>query len=531
MDVMQCNDAGTYVLFEQCGQGAQCLNGECLVCYPGQKKCDGKSAYACSHTGKGWDLVETCDEGQVCLGGQCQSLCSADIKFNTNVGCDYWAVDLDNASGEGGTPGADNAQFAIVVSNPSSQKATVKIRKSKDAAPEAEATLEPGALHIFNLPPYNVNGTMQGPRAWRMESTAPIIAYQFNPLENVGVFSNDASVLLPSNTWGTEYLVMTRWQTGDSYRGYVTIVAGFENTEVSVKVTAQTKAGGSVPALSAGETYTTTLQPFEVLSIESGASCAFAVPKDACGDLTGTVVTSSKPVTGQKCCADHLEMQMLPVSAWGKTYVASRSAARGTEPDYWRILASKDNTKVVTTPTQAFIPTLNRGQWYEISSKESFVVDATEPVAVGQFLASSFEVSSSSLPSFCSGSGQSTCPSGHTCVSSSCEPIGDPAFILAVPVEQFRNEYVFLAPNKYLQDFANVIAPYGADVLLDGTSIASKLKPIPNSAYSVAQLPISDGVHTIESADESGIGIVVYGYDDDVSYGYPGGMSLKTLNQ
>ena len=29
---------------------------------------------------------------------------------------------------------------------------------------------------------------------------------------------------------------------------------------------------------------------------------------------------------------------------------------------------------------------------------------------------------------------------------------GDPAFILAVPVEQFRNDFVFLAPDKYAFD-------------------------------------------------------------------------------
>ena len=541
-EVMRCSDDGAkYELAETCAAGAQCLNGSCLVCYPGQRKCQGKDAYECSHDGKGWEFSASCDGGQVCLGGQCQSLCSADLKFNTNVGCDYFAVDLDNASGEQGIPGADNAQFAVVVSNPSDSTATVKIRKAAGGDVQAEAEVAPAGLHIFNLPPYNVDGTMKGLRAWRIESTAPIIAYQFNPLENVGVFSNDASVLLPSNTWGSEYLVMTRWQTGNNYRGYLTVVASAEDTEVTVKVTAPTLAGGGIPALQKGETYTTTLQPFEVLNIESNGSCAIATPQQACGDLTGSEVTATKPVavfggheaavSGKVCCADHLEEQMLPISAWGKTYVASRSAPRGNEPDYWRILASKDGTKVITSPPQGQTQTLNRGQWIEIQSKQHFTIDATEPVMVAQILASSFEVSSSSFPSFCSGSGQSSCPGGHTCVSGSCEPIGDPAMILAAPVQQFRKEYTFLAPNKYLEDFVNVIATTGVDVLLDGTSIASKLKPVGASGWSVAQLPIADGVHTIRSVDESGIGIIVYGYDDDVSYGYTGGMSLEKINQ
>lgn len=541
-DVMRCADDGSaYELQETCEGGAQCLNGSCLVCYPGQKKCQGKDAYECSHDGKGWQFAETCDGGQVCLGGQCQSLCSADLKFNTNVGCDYFAVDLDNASGEQGIPGADNAQFAVVVSNPSATTAKVKIRQTAGGDIQAEADVAPAGLHIFNLPPYNVNGTMKGPRSWRIESTAPIIAYQFNPLENVGVFSNDASVLLPSNTWGSDYIVMSRWQTGNSYRGYFTVVANAEDTEVTIKVTAPTLAGGDVPALQKGETWTTTLQPYEVLNIESNGSCATATPQQACGDLTGSEVTATKPVavfggheaavSGSVCCADHLEEQMLPISAWGKTYVASRSVPRGNEPDYWRILASKDGTKVITSPPQGQTQNLNRGQWIEIKSKQHFTIDATEPVMVAQLLASSFEVASSTFPQLCSGSGQSNCPGGHTCVSGSCEPIGDPAMILAAPVQQFRKEYTFLAPNKYLQDYANVIAPTGVDVLLDDTSILSKLKPVGATGWSVAQLPIADGVHTIRSADESAIGIIVYGYDDDVSYGYTGGMSLEKINQ
>ena len=34
--------------------------------------------------------------------------------------------------------------------------------------------------------------------AYRIHSTFPVVAYQFNPLENVNVFSNDASLLKPT---------------------------------------------------------------------------------------------------------------------------------------------------------------------------------------------------------------------------------------------------------------------------------------------------------------------------------------------
>lgn len=550
-DVVQCDEAGSeYQVVEKCPELAQCFEGQCLLCYPGTGKCEGKDGYKCAADGSGWEFVATCSPGQACIAGKCQSLCSGDIKFNTNVGCDYWAVDLDNASGSAGVPGADNAQYAIVVSNTSTSDAEVTIRKEDAGDPQAAAWVPAGGLHIFNLPPYNVNGSMKATRAWRVVATAPIIAYQFNPLENVGVFSNDASVLFPSNTWGTDYLVMTRKQTDLSYRAYLTVVAGFSDTEVTVTVTGQTKAGVGVPALKSGESYTTTLEPYEVLSIESDSPVA---------DLTGSRVTSSKPVgvfggheaaiTGAQCCADHLEEQMIPISAWGKTYVASRSNSRGVEPDYWRILASEDNTTVITNPPQTPIPPLAKGQFYELKSKVDFQIDATKPILVGQFLASSFEINGDCqtgckngsvcepaqnmcfMPHVCTNTAPGSCPAGHICAveNQSCEPIGDPAFILAAPVEQFRDQYLFLVPNKYYLDYLNVIAPVGASIVLDNGAPIS-LTAI-NGQWSTARLPIADGVHTIQSTGGEKFGIVVYGFDDDVSYGYPGGMALEKLNK
>ena len=45
--------------------------------------------------------------------------------------------------------------------------------------------------------------------------------------------------------------------------------------------------------------------------------------------------------------------------------------------------------------------------------------------------------------------------------------------------------------------------------------------------YRVARRPIVDGVHRIYA--DAPIGIVVYGYDQYVSYGYAGGLNLTEL--
>ena len=99
---------------------------------------------------------------------------------------------------------------------------------------------------------------------------------------------------------------------------------------------------------------------------------------------------------------------------------------------------------------------------------------------------------------------------------------------LAVPLDQFRTNYVLLAPQDYRADYINVVAPTGARVLLDGD-------PIPASAWSrvgergefeAATLEVEDGFHQLEG--EVAFGVVSYGYDCHVSYAFPGGLNLET---
>lgn len=123
------------------------------------------------------------------------------------------------------------------------------------------------------------------------------------------------------------------------------------------------------------------------------------------------------------------------------------------------------------------------------------------------------------------------CPSGHTCVGYEniqvCEPIGDPAMLLIPPVEQFRTSYLFLIPEAYLEDYVNVVAPSGATVSLDGESIPNASFVGVTADWMVARLKTSDGVHRIQANQP--IGVTVYGFDDDVSYGYAAGMNLNDL--
>jgi hypothetical protein len=593
--VMQCRaDGSTYDEIQVCAGGDVCAQGACVTCFPGQKRCVGQVAESCTDAGA-WAFSADCSvAGETCAVGACVSPCSGDIKFKSNSGCDYWAVDMDNH------PQAQASPFAVIVSNLSATNSIVTITVKDDPATSpsqvGKADVAPGDLHVFELPRREPNGPKIGWNAFRIQSTAPIIAYQFNPLDNVDVFSNDASLLIPANTYSNEYIVISRRQflgqievpAGQTcatfcktqaggvcqtqasetictapYRGEITIAAPQVATKVVVTPRSRTLAGGGLVAMNSGAAYEYTLEPYQVLNIKSD--------QDA-GDLTGTVITSDKPVavfsgheaavTSTLCCADHLEQQMFPTRTWGRSYLATKSFARGVESDYWRFIGAEDGTTLTFEPASVSAPrTIGRGEWVEIVTKADFRVSSDKPFALAQYLASSQEilktqefapckvdqdchpghgcvqVTLSEKVCFspqCAVEGKAEgCPGGHTCTCFAvgqcyCQPVGDPALISIAPTEQFRKDYVFLSPNKYQDDFINIVAPDGASVTLDNVTVpAGNFEAIGSTGFRVARLKVNDGVHRLNATLP--VGVVAYGYDRDVSYGYTAGLNLSDL--
>jgi len=566
-----CNQEGTaYDVEQTCldeqGEAVWCLNGACAQCIPGSKQCkDDDIVLECNEEGVFEEGVTCSGEltGQICQQGACVKLCDLNKKYNSYMGCEYWAVDLDNAHVPGGDTGwfdAQGAQFSIVVGNPSEKYAAEVSIYLKVMSSEAEkyeegvgeevlvqtgsgglpldlSPIPPGELRIFRLEPRNVDATVLDSLAYRIDTSIPVTVYQFNPLDNLQeVFSNDASLLLPVDVLGKYYIAMTREQTFTNLRGYVTVVAVKDDTQVSLTVTAPTMASNGFDHLQPGDTIVVNMDRYDVFNIETYEPGA---------DLTGTVVLSNHNVAvfggseasnapntatcgsdgfcewdGETpceslldciefntCCADHLEQQMLPVKTWGTSYLATKSMERGAEKDIWRIMAAENGTQVTTLPEQALIPVLNKGEWFEFESDEHFEIIAKKPILVGQYLAAEDAPEPGSGPFDAD--------------------IGDPAFMLGVPVEQYRENYVVLAPEGYEYDYINITAPSDADVMLDGVQLAAEdFEPV-SPGFKVARMLIPDGKHSVVS--EKKIGVIVYGFDKYVSYGYPGGLDLNDL--
>jgi hypothetical protein len=133
-------------------------------------------------------------------------------------------------------------------------------------------------------------------------------------------------------------------------------------------------------------------------------------------------------------------------------------------------------------------------------------------------------------------------------------PGGDPSLIMVPPIEQYRRDYVFLTPDRYAFDYVVVVAPFGAEVRLDGVELLARgclASPADGLMRGVADAPPArlvyrcqlsfpeverdvvrpgaqaDGVHRISA--NAPVGIVVYGFDAFVSYAYPGGLNLQPL--
>lgn len=565
---MICAEDGSVYAESACqdldGHPVPCVENGCWECTPGQRSCgDGNTVLECSEKGI-YGVVQECssiNEGLVCSSGNCVQLCELNRKFNSYIGCEYWAVDLDNAfvqSGNGGVFDAAGAQFAIVVGNPNEvypaqielfvkeNDQEVPLTVDSSGAPLDLSPIPPGELRVFNVPRRDVDGSGIFPNAFRLVSSVPITAYQFNPLDNTTqVYSNDASLLLPSDAFGKYYIAMTREQTFDELRSFVAIVAIEAETQVAVTVPVGTLASNGLEPMTAGVTQVFTLDRYDVLNLETDQ------PGD---DLTGTRILSSKEVAvfggseaanapntatclpegvcawdGETecselmdcipfntCCADHLEQQIFPVKTWGRHFIATKSKARGEESDIWRIIAAEDDTVVKTIPSQAVLPVLDMGEFFEFETREDFEIVATKPIMVGQFLAAEDAPEPNFVGVLPGADGQ---PGDAG--------IGDPAFILLVPKEQFRKDYVLFVPQGYAEDYVNVVSTFDETVIVDGEPIAQELFSPVSSEYKVARIALGDGKHTFSSAHE--FGVIAYGFDEYVSYGYPGGLDLKDL--
>src|SRR5690606_314509 len=194
------------------------------------------------------------------------------------------------------------------------------------------------------------------------------------------------------------------------------------------------QAGGGVAANGTGQVV---LNNSDVLQVVNSA-----------GDLTGTLISADKPIQvfgGHECsnvplnitACDHLEESIYPLQTLADEYfvvppvqVPNTNALKAT---IVRVVATEDNTQITFEPDRGQNQVLgSRGDFLEIPmTTNAYKVVADKNILVVQYMV-----------------GQSA---GYG--------TSDPAMLLAVPIAQYRTNYLFYAEPTWTANFVDIIAP------------------------------------------------------------------------
>jgi IgGFc binding protein len=480
--------------------------------------------------------------------------CGEAAQWQSYVGCDYWPTVL-----------ANNVwsifDFAVVVANAGSAPASVTITgpggtsQAQTVAPDALAKFYLPWVPALKGPDADVCGTavtlassvVAQASAYHLVSSVPVTVYQFNALEyagkggpagkdwsscpgfqecmdpsspNHGVtvgcysFTNDSSLLLPTTALTPNYRV-TAYTGQVGTAGYVAITATTASTHVKVSLSANANivAGPGVLATTAGDELDLTLDAGDVAQLVTEVGAQY--------DLSGSLITADQPIqvlSGAACdeipagapACDHLEQSVFPAETLGKQYFVNLPSGPTGQPvgHVVRLYGNVDGTTLTYAPAAptGCPATLDAGQVVDCGVVESeFEVTGSNAFAVGTFMLG----------------GSIVDPSGG---------LGDPSQSMLASVEQYRTKYVFLAPTDYDLNLIDVIAPTGAELVLDGATVDwGSVTAIADGydIWRVGLLGTAGGAHTLEAS--TGVGIQVLGYGLYTSYQYPGGLNLKRI--
>ncbi len=574
------------------------------ACKDGEQTCDASGRFWGPCNGGTYPSAITCNNAGLYKGGDqncngindknedCVSSCDLRLTDSSYIGCEYWAAFLQNYSGYSYV----YMDMTLVISNPSEtetadiyvwDKSSFLNSTANNMMPYLNFTVPPkGVVYktIVGTPSgsntsnpqkpgttiydYMMYQSMQAPRAFKVRSSVPIVVYQFNPYGKSQGYTADASLLLPANTLGNDYINLAYYGSSGASSAPVISIIATEPGETVVTVTptlstyqgtdgANGQSGNKAfDSISANTTKSITINQFDILSLMTSSG----------GEFTGSHIEANKKVSvfgGAACtdirsACDHTEEQLFPTNTWGTNYYAIRAGYNlssnsllGTEPDDYYIVAQQDDTQVTifgdqgtnTTDTitlnaytggtstasltqiktnNSFRGTvkLNAGQFTKITTNKNFEISATKPILVGQFI-------------------------------DDVNSIGDPGYMLNVPIEQYRQDYSFSIPQNYEYDFVTLVAPQNTKIYYTGagykgTSYNNKLidtlpstvfsgwKPIGSKGYVYGYLDLDEGTHSLVSDQK--FGATGYGFGDansstdDTSYAYPIGLNLDRIN-
>ena len=517
--------------------------------------------------------------------------CGEAVQQGGYLGCEYWVVDLPNYTHiPGRDDTTPDSPTGIVVANPSpTENVTISLVELGDtpvalvaerliAIPNEPRTAGTYTAQTVTSVVRDASGNTVGANltaaqdvvvppagtatllletsvpsadtglvhdALRLRSDGPVVAYQFNPFCCNYSLSNDASLLFPAAALDGTYVFLgvPSWPITlpnppiPALPATLVVIGTSPHTKVEIQVPPNVHLRADPLAeltVSAEGRVSATLMPHDVILLQADGSGS--------RDLTGARIDATGPVAvfSSHFCSyypqnlaacDHLEEQLFPVRTWGRQFDLVPTTQRGgsdvTEVTYWKVLARDAGTRItLSTPfstLNAAVPgasgvpdcgahlsddstiLLDTTQFCEFGTAEALVIDGDGPLMVMGIVAGQVAA-------------------GVTSVYG--QRAGDPSIFLVPPRAQYRSDYPYLVPGTYESDYLTVVVDQGQTVTLDGTAVdLTGASAVRGSTRVYKHLPLTDGPHRVTGS--AAFGIVVFAYDDYVSFAFAGGMDLK----
>lgn len=541
------------------------------------------------------DVIRECPPETGCANGACVPACSSAEANEGTIGCSFWTT--SSVATVGGPPSTAPLQdhrsscLAAFVANTWNSPVNIHVEfggaaldlsrsvaiprtRGKEVDYELlQGPLPPGEIAIVFLnqsadPPAANPDHIRCPLPAAVESNEPTIplysgegaafnvttdrpvsAYSIYPYGGAKSYIPAATVLLPTSTWDTNYLVVDAWDAID--RGMsgmnpsLQVIAASDDTEVRIRPTDDLieLPGGTKSA--DGRTSIYNLARGEILQITQPRA------------LVGSPIESNKPIGmfgGSTCTiypsammtsyCDVSHQQIPPLRAWGSEYAAVRYETRRSilagkgsgvavieESVPWRLVGAADGTTLTYRPErpQGAPETLSQGEAVTFWTDKPFVVssqDGQHPFYLASYMTSLWY------------------HDGPRTVDSQ---IGDPDFVNVIPVQQYLDTYTFFTDVTFNYTSLVVVRHDRGDgfkdVTLDCAGTITDWKTIDaEGRYQYAYVtmvlngepqPFGDqacanGRHGIRS--DAPFALTVWGMDVAASYGYPGGAGLRALS-
>jgi len=404
--------------------------------------------------------------------------------------------------------------------------------------------------------------------SFRIKTNVPVVAYQMLPYGGGRARVTGATLLLPTNVWGTNYVAANAYAAVPGTGGglpTLAILGQTDNTHVRIKPTVPIEGGGGLLASPANASVTYTVNRGQYLQFTQR------------NELTGAAIQADQPIaviggsTGMnipigRIRQDAGEQMLPPVHALGSEYVGVRYRSRdplGEETVPWRIVGVVDGTRLTFDPPVPGAPAaVDARRLVEWNATGPFVVSSQgpdHPFYFAQYMTGGCSVASPN---------DTNCNNGLP-----FDGEGDPEFVNVVSPGQYLPRYTFFTDPTYPETNLVVVrardAATGAmpNVGIECAGTLAGWLPVGTSGrYEFTRLDLStgdfqgqngcnNGVHTIEAslAGDAGtgtgaFGVTVWGFGNAVtwpprgdetnpratrwvSYGYPAGANFTQLNR